>query len=127
MDVFLWDKGKALLNQHIFKVVPNGKADLEFLFFMLKNVIKDFQSIAADRATTMGHIKKEHLINKLIVYPGPETRNKTSKLLLPIFELINRNMIQIWTLKKTRDYLLPKLISGEVRVNVAKKKLKEVL
>ncbi len=40
--------------------------------------------------------------------------NEKAKL---YFEKIKRNQIQIHTLEKMRDTLLPKLISGEVRVS----------
>ena len=42
------------------------------------------------------------------------------------FELIRQNTIENNTLKETRDYLLPKLISGKIRVKPAEEKMKEV-
>lgn len=41
-----------------------------------------------------------------------------SKLVGPYFEKIHANQKQIRTLEKLRDTLLPKLMSGEVRVRV---------
>ena len=45
----------------------------------------------------------------------------------PLIEQIFTNKSEIETLMELRDFLLPKLISGEVRVKAAEEKMKEVL
>jgi len=117
LDVFLWDKGKALLNQHIFNVIPNGVLNIEILYFILKYVVVDFQNIAKSRATTMGHIKLSHLKEYLIAVPSKESIKAVSNNFAPIYFQILENKVQNQTLTTLRDTLLPKLISGEVRLN----------
>jgi type I restriction enzyme S subunit len=40
LDAFVWRRGPALLNQHIFKVVPRqGHVDPRFLYYQLKCII----------------------------------------------------------------------------------------
>jgi len=45
----------------------------------------------------------------------------------PNVELIIENSKENIILQTTRDYLLPKLISGEIRVKAVEEKMKEVL
>ena len=64
LDSFLWDRGSALLNQHIFKVMPFDGTNKRFLYYSLKH----YSSIWADmdaHGSTMRHIKKESLGNKI--------------------------------------------------------------
>jgi type I restriction enzyme S subunit len=50
-------------------------------------------------------------------YPGKNKLFEFEKILNPIREKIEENISQIQSLTKTRDTLLPKLMSGQVRVN----------
>ena len=54
--------------------------------------------------------------NTLIPFPDKDTLNKFSLSINPIEEKIAKNKQQIKTLENTRDTLLPKLMSGEVRI-----------
>lgn len=116
LDIFLWDKGEALLNQHIFNVLPNGSLSIEILYFLLKNIIAHFKAIAADRATTMGHIKISHLKETFLAIPNKNHKQEFQKIIEPIFNQILENLTENQTLTQLRDTLLPKLISGEVRL-----------
>ncbi|MEK8180768.1 restriction endonuclease subunit S [Flavobacterium buctense] len=116
LDIFLWDKGEALLNQHIFNVLPNGCLSIETLYFLLKNIIAHFKAIAADRATTMGHIKISHLKETFLAIPNQLDKQEFQNKIEPIFNQILENLIENQTLTQLRDTLLPKLISGEVRL-----------
>ena len=52
-------------------------------------------------------------------YPMPEEETvlKFHEAVEPLFEKINKNKTQIRTLTALRDTLLPKLMSGEIRLN----------
>lgn len=58
--------------------------------------------------TTLGDLR--------IILPNDLIMNKFNSLINPIFEQIQQNQQQNQTLKQQRDTLLPKLISGEIRV-----------
>jgi len=116
LDIFLWDKGEALLNQHIFNVLPNNTLSKEVLYFLLKNIIAYFKAIAADRATTMGHIKITHLKETLISIPNKEIQIEIDSLFKPLFDQILENLTENQSLTQLRDTLLPQLISGAVRL-----------
>lgn len=127
LGVFIWAKGKAVLNQHIFNVKPNGTLSKSMIYFTLKNIIQEFIEIAASRATTMGHITKEHLIDKKIALPPDELLVKVDEKMSNYYQMILSNMLEVERLTQIRDYLLPRLLSGEIDVSQAEKQVEEVL
>jgi type I restriction enzyme, S subunit len=113
--VKFWAEGKGFLNQHIFKVTSN---DFEpwYLYYWIKHFLEKFIGIAQDKATTMGHIKRSHLSSSYVLIPDEETLNQMNKIMNPIIIQLVQNEIQNRKLSKIRDTLLPKLMSGEIRV-----------
>ncbi|HPY14186.1 MAG TPA: restriction endonuclease subunit S [bacterium] len=61
-------------------------------------------------------IKVPHLLSMLIPVPPKEIQNKFDDQVKCFVEKMENNYKQIRTLEKLRDNLLPKLMSGEVRV-----------
>jgi type I restriction enzyme, S subunit len=57
LDTYVWNNGPAVLNQHIFKVVPNEKeVDKDFLFFLLKRAMKGLTDLV--HGATMKHVNR---------------------------------------------------------------------
>lgn len=114
--VKLWTGGAAGLNQHLFKVTSE-KYEKWFYYLWTKHYLKVFQARAAEKATTMGHIKRSHLNDAKINLPPEEILTCATDLMQPIIEKIvvlgieNRNLVQL------RDTLLPKLLSGEIEIS----------
>jgi type I restriction enzyme S subunit len=113
VDIWKYDKGA--LNQHLFKVT-SGKYPKWFYYYWIKYHLQEFLIIAESKATTMGHIQRGHLTAAKVLVPSDGELETMSKTMQPLIEKIERNNAQILTLQKLRDTLLPKLISGEVRV-----------
>ncbi len=63
IDTFFWTRGDAILNQHIFKVVPlNG--EYEYMWMLLKRFKPDFVKLARGKQTTgLGHVTVADLKN----------------------------------------------------------------
>ena len=76
-----------------------------------------FIAIAADKATTMGHIKREELSKAEVVIPSQNDYEKIGAVLQPMIDLIIANRIENKKLATLRDELLPKLMSGEIDVS----------
>ena len=112
----LWCSGFWGLNQHLFKVT-SSKYDKWFYYFWTKYHLNKFIAIAADKATTMGHIKREDLDKSEVLIPDDETYTQLTSLLSPILELIIKNKVENRQLIQLRDTLLPKLMSGEIDVS----------
>jgi type I restriction enzyme S subunit len=97
---------------HLFLYVP------WFYYLWCKQHLDEFITKAASHATTMGHIKRGDLDAAMVVIPTSEELEEMTSRMQPIFKKIKINNAQIRTLTQLRDTLLPKLISGEVRVKL---------
>lgn len=112
-----WKFGKGALNQHLFKVTPNG-LPAWFCYHWIKLYLTEFRGIAEDKATTMGHIQRHHLTDAKVLVPSKDELEYMDKIIQPITAKVLSNNMQIQTLQKFRDALLPRLINGKVRVNI---------
>ena len=114
--VDIWCGGTCGLNQHLFKVT-SGVYDKWFYYLWTAHHLARFIAIAADKATTMGHIKREELAKAEVLIPCEEDYTSLTSIMQPIFELIISNRIEARKLAALRDELLPKLMSGEIDVS----------
>ena len=114
--VDIWTGGTCGLNQHLFKVT-SSEFDKWFYYCWTKFYLDQFILIAKDKATTMGHIKRKHLDDSLVLIPDKETYSKLTLLFKPLFDMLIKNKIEIKKLQNLRDVLMPKLMSGEVDVS----------
>lgn len=114
--VDFWCGGKCGLNQHLFKVTSKN-FDKWFYFLWTKHYLEHFAFIAADKATTMGHIKREELEKAKVVIPSSECYQKMKQIMTPIYDLLISNRVENTRLEALRDTLLPKLMSGEIDVS----------
>ncbi|MCB2160479.1 restriction endonuclease subunit S [bacterium] len=115
--VKIWDGKDCILNQHLFKVTSSNYPKW-FYYFWTKHHLNNFIAIAAGKATTMGHIKRSDLSNSMTLIPTSEELAAMDKVITPMIDKLIINNHQINTLEELRDTLLPKLISGEVRVTI---------
>jgi len=113
--VDIWKYGKGALNQHLFKVTSD-KYPKWFYYYWIKYHLPEFRIIAESKATTMGHIQRGHLTAAKVFVPSDGELSEMDKIMQPLIEKIEKNNAQIQTLQKLRDTLLPKLISGDVKV-----------
>ena len=114
--VKVWCGGKCGLNQHLFVVVPKEKPKW-FVYQWTKYHLDNFIRIAKDKAVTMGHIKRGELDKAKVTFPDTDTLKKIDSLMEPIFNQIISNELESRRLATIRDTLLPKLMSGELKVN----------
>lgn len=114
--VDFWCGGKCGLNQHLFKVTSKN-FDKWFYFLWTKHYLEHFAFIAADKATTMGHIKREELEKAKVVIPSSDCYQKMNQIMTPIYDLLISNRIENNRLIQLRDTLLPKLMSGKIDVS----------
>ena len=114
--VDFWCGGICGLNQHLFKVTSSNY-DKWFYYSWTKHHLDRFVVVAADKATTMGHIKRDELAKAEVLIPNEADYKRIRTLLQPIYDLIITNRIENKRLAKIRDILLPKLMSGELDVS----------
>lgn len=116
LTVKIWDGAKCVLNQHLFKVTSE-KYPKWFYLLWCKHHLDEFISISSSHATTMGHIKRSDLDAAMVLIPSDHEINVMSDVMTPIIEKQICIAKQIKSLEKLRDTLLPKLMSGEVRIS----------
>lgn len=114
--VDIWCGGTCGLNQHLFKVTSETY-EKWFYYLWTEHHLERFIAIAADKATTMGHIKRGELAKAEVLIPSDEDYQKINSLMNPIFNLIVTNRIEVRKLAELRDELLPKLMSGKIDVS----------
>ncbi|KAF1082361.1 MAG: Type I restriction-modification system, specificity subunit S [Candidatus Rifleibacterium amylolyticum] len=115
--VKIWNGERCILNQHLFKVTSKSYPKWFFLMWC-KHHLAEFIAISASHATTMGHIKRSDLDKAIVLVPDKPRLDVMSLQMKPLIEKQIANFRQIQTLEKLRDTLLPKLLSGEVRVEI---------
>ena len=113
--VKVWDGEKCVLNQHLFKVTSQEFPKWFYLRWC-KYHLTEFIAISASHATTMGHIKRGDLDAAMVLVPPPAVLDAMSQQMTPLLDKQIAIARQRKTLEKLRDTLLPKLMSGEVRV-----------
>lgn len=114
--VDLWCGGTCGLNQHLFKVT-SAKYPKWFYYTWTAHHLARFVAIAADKATTMGHIKREDLAKAEVIIPDVASMERIGGVLQPIYDLVINQHIENRKLSMLRDSLLPKLMSGELDVS----------
>lgn len=115
--VKIWDGEKCVLNQHLFKVTSKDFPKW-FYYQWCKYHLDNFIAISSEHATTMGHIKRSDLDEAICLVPNIDELDKMTEQFNPIMEKLEINSKQIQTLENLRDTLLPKLLSGEIRVEI---------
>ncbi|GGR75258.1 hypothetical protein GCM10008959_40470 [Deinococcus seoulensis] len=101
-------------NQQINAITPEKK-HLGFLYFLIESLKTDLEMIGLVGAT-MPNVSKGKLENMRVVDPGrlaDDFSDHVQPLLDSILNLTRRNA----NLRRTRDLLLPRLVSGELDVS----------
>ena len=120
LECILWTGGPGALNQHLFKVTSEHYP--RWLCYLgVCHHLADFRHIAAGKATTMGHIQRHHLSDAKLPVPPSTLLHAMTSFVGPMVECAWLRAVQSRTLMGLRDSLLPKLISGELRVEDAEK------
>ena len=113
--VDFWCGGECGLNQHLFKVTSK-KYDKWFYYAWTLYHLDRFIAVADDKATTMGHIKREELSKAEILIPDSDSYKRIGEVLGPLYDMIISKRVENRKLAALRDELLPKLMSGEIDV-----------
>lgn len=106
------------LNQRVAKLQAKEKKNYGFIYTMFRqnSMIKLLESISAGTAQqNLSPIKTSELE---IIIPLREILNDFANTINPMIDKILNNKLQIQSLAHSRDEILPKLISGQVRVNL---------
>jgi type I restriction enzyme S subunit len=115
LEVKVWCGGEGALNQHLFKVTSD-RYPRWFYLHWTRHYLPHFQEIAASKATTMGHIQRRHLSDAKAVIPSQPLFEAANAIIGPLLTQGINTQEQAQILSDLRDTLLPRLISGKLRL-----------
>jgi type I restriction enzyme S subunit len=124
LEVEVWCGGEGALNQHLFKVTSRQFPKWFYLRWT-RHHLGHFRQIAAGKATTMGHIQRVHLSEAKVLVPTDGLLGAMGACFGPLLARSVENELQAQTLTTLRDTLLPRLISGQLRLPEAEALLAE--
>jgi type I restriction enzyme S subunit len=104
-----------LHNQRLGKVV-DSKIDLFFLFFLLCRREYRSQILGTASGSTVRHTSPSRILEYKFTVPRRKLLDQFSLIVSKLIGKTFSNCEQISILDRTRDTLLPKLISGEIRI-----------
>ena len=102
-------------NQQINSIILSDERDLYYVFSAMKRLKELLEGVGSNGAT-MTNVNKTKFASLPVLYPSEELRDSYYSFCKPIFEEIYNLSLRVVGLKKARDRLLPKLMSGEIEV-----------
>ncbi len=115
----IWSRGPALLNQHLFKVLPKADTDVRFLHQLLNYKVEALLGLA--HGTTMKHIKRSDLLPFPLICARPPEQQRIAEILDTLDEAIRKTEGVIAKLRQMKQGLLHDLLTrglddnGELR------------
>ena len=110
----------SFTNQQINSIVPTDETNREYLLFSMMT-FGDLISSAGSGGSVFANLSTGRFKELPILQPCEESRTTFSAIIRPMLQRIEVSQKEISTLSELRDTLLPKLISGELRIPDAEK------
>ena len=110
----LWGGAEAWLNQRLCVFAPKKGYSAAFVRNLIIEPLAHVE--ATETATTVIHIGKSDIDRFVAVVPSPEVLAVFNRFCQPWYDRIVKAKQESRTLATLRDALLPKLISGELRI-----------
>ena len=99
-------------------VKPTKLLNRSFLFYLLNTRLFHGHAQGYANGTTVIHLSRKAIPEFNFIVPDEKVLLKFKKIIDNFFDKMRVNQIGIEVLKKSRDSLLPKLMTGKIRVNV---------
>ncbi|MCK6448934.1 MAG: restriction endonuclease subunit S [Planctomycetes bacterium] len=112
---------RSIASTEFLVLRPTPAASVEFLFCLLGSVAIREHLVGLASGTSNSHqrVKPDDLLATPAPRPTPAALREFTGTTRPMFERINANIVESVVLAETRDTLLPRLLSGEIRVRDA--------
>ena len=118
----------AYLNQRVGRIATKAKlADLGFVYCLARNPAFKMYAEAQSHGSAQANVSAAALQNYPVIIPTQPVLDYMNGILSSMLEQILSNHEQAQTLAQLRDTLLPKLISGQLRLPEAEALLAEAL
>ena len=113
---YLASNKKYVLSQRLFSLRATDNFSSPYLYLWLKSFQGQYLLNRRATGSTVEGIRQSELRKVEIIIPSEEVLNNATTLWSSLLEKLEINYQQIKTLTKTRDTLLPKLMSGQIRI-----------
>ena len=110
-------------NQSVIGIPPSNKVPSEYVYLWTSSTVQKL--ISSQTGGAQQHINTSNVKEHFILLPSENCNNFLKNLLTPVFDKISNNLFEIQALSEIRDTLLPKLISGELKIPDAEEIIKE--
>jgi type I restriction enzyme S subunit len=116
-----WFGEEGLYSHHIYRLRPRAYSSLtaRWLYLLLVGYRMHQQVVGFSNGTTVNMLPKDGIEKQVIAVPPPEIVERFETTAAPMFEQGEVLAEESRTLVELRDTLLPRLISGEVRIRLA--------
>jgi len=118
LKVLIWKHGDAVLNQHLFKVVPKQFVDKHFLFFLLDQNMEKIGDTS--HGSTMKHIKRGELEKFFVFAPDKTIQQQIAKILSTADAVIEKTQAAIDKYKAIKQGMLHDLFTRGIDISTGK-------
>ena len=106
LDAFIWSGGKAVLNQHIFRVLPDEDLTAKsFLYLMLCHAIRDMADSEHAHGVAMTHINRGPFLAHVVFIPPVAEQHRIVAKVAELMALCDRLEAARAEREATRDRL----------------------
>jgi type I restriction enzyme S subunit len=114
------DEEVSICSTEFQVVVPHEQQWFPFIYYFLKSRPVTDELIGAAGGTSGSHqrVSPDDIFNLSFIKPKDDKLKQFFQITTPNLEKINNNREQLLKLEKLRNTLLPKLMSGELRVKI---------
>ena len=119
---FFSHRGKAWINNNASLIRPHDWVSGEWLFQSLRHADID----VIKKGAAQPFVSNTDVANMPIIWPGENVVGEFAEVVVPLMLKAEQNSTESLTLAATRDLLLPKLMSGEIRMKDAEAVIEEV-
>lgn len=115
-------ENRAVCSTEFLLAIPQAGASREFLYclFSDESFVAKFATMVTGTSGSHQRVKPESLLAMDVIIPSPSAMQEFTDAVAPMLQRSSHNIAESRTLAKLRDALLPKLLSGELRVSSPK-------
>ncbi|PVE17447.1 restriction endonuclease subunit S [Arthrobacter sp. Bz4] len=125
LGIYRWTRDEAIINQHIFKVIPRAYPAW-LVHDRLHYIMPVFQGIAKDKATTMGHIQRGHLETTQVLVPDTSLIETLDVEVSGLWRRMLNAERENLDLIHLRETLMPELLSGRLPASLEHRTLEGI-
>lgn len=121
--------GTAVCSTEFLAYSPKGASSKEFIYcaFSSEKFTKHLCQLVTGTSNSHQRVKPDQVLLIETVLPSDEIFKQFELIANPIFAQIHKNRVQSQTLATLRDTLLPRLVSGQLRLPESDRELSEVI